>query len=117
MIPVVGAGAEPFVGVRKEDLRADLDYKIVVGSTRSDSHQQKAAEALADIQVVSTEVGMKVSNVPKAYEEYWVARGKNPREYVTPQETMPPQQPGQDPPKGGNIDPAAMQLLRGGGQQ
>jgi hypothetical protein len=115
LIPIVGPGAEPFVSVRPEDLRADLDYKIVVGSTRPDSHRQKAAEALADIQVVSTEIGMKVANVPKAYEDYFVARGKNPREYMAPQ-GQAPQQPGQEPPRGGNIDPRAFDVLQGGRQ-
>ena len=117
LIPVVGPGAEPFVSVRPEDLRADLDYKIVVGSTRPDSHQQKAAESLADIQVVSTEVGMQVANVQKPYEDYFVARGKNPREYVKQQGQAPPQQPGQQPPAGGKIDPAAFSVLQGGGQR
>ena len=117
LIPVAGPGAEPFIAVRPEDLRADLDYKIVVGSTRPDSHQQKAAEALADIQVVSTEVGMQVANVAKPYEDYWVARGKNPREYVKPPQPQGQQEPGQEPPAGGKIDPAAFSVLQGGAQR
>jgi hypothetical protein len=117
LIPVVGPGAEAFISVRPEHLRADLDYKIVVGSTRPDSHQQKAAEALADIQVVSTEVGMQVANVAKPFEDYWVARGKNPREYTKPPEQAQQQQPGQEPPAGGKIDPAAFSVLQGGGQR
>lgn len=120
LIPVVGPGAEDFVRVSPEDLSEDLDYKIVVGSTRPDSHQQKSAEALADIQVVSTQLGMQICNVAKPYEDYFVARGKNPREYLSQQKAQQAEQqianPMQESPEGMKIDPAALAIFSQGGR-
>jgi len=95
--------------------------KFITSSVRNYMHgrrQTTSEEELIPVVGPGAEPFVSVvANVQKPYEDYFVARGKNPREYVKQQGQAPPQQPGQQPPAGGKIDPAAFSVLQGGGQR
>lgn len=97
LVPILGLRnarllEDPFLRVRPEDLREDLDFKIEAGSTLAFEEATERQLALADLQVAQSLP--ELNNVPNAMAEYWIARGKDPAEMMRVDPTVAEQGPG-----------------------
>lgn len=87
VVPILGAEAaaelgEQFLNVSPEHLHADLDWKLVVGSTLPEDRDREAARALNDLQ--SLGALEQIANVRRLAERYVDKRGL-PKEVLQPE--------------------------------